>query len=241
MGNQTEREAVFVSHESCPRCGSKDNLGVWSDGHKWCFGCGYYKPAVGTLSTYFPSSTPTDTGIHTSLHRLTTNLGFLSTNRPSTATSWLKSYGLTNEEITNLGILWDESKGLLIFPMYEGEELIGYVGRQFLGKGPKYVVQGEKQRFKPVYGSGDTLVLTEDLISAVKVGRVTVAMPLFGIHVREVPAGYSKYKLWLDKDKQISSVQQCRKWRQYGYDIESIITDLDPKEYNEQQIREYLK
>jgi len=31
----------FVKHEPCPACGSKDNLARYSDGHGWCFGCGY--------------------------------------------------------------------------------------------------------------------------------------------------------------------------------------------------------
>lgn len=30
----------FQGYEGCPSCGSKDNLGVWTDG-KYCFGCGY--------------------------------------------------------------------------------------------------------------------------------------------------------------------------------------------------------
>ena len=34
----------FVKHANCPSCGSKDNLGVYSDGHGHCFGCGYWSP-----------------------------------------------------------------------------------------------------------------------------------------------------------------------------------------------------
>lgn len=36
-----------MCHESCPECGSKDNLGRFSDGHGYCFGCEYYEPAEG--------------------------------------------------------------------------------------------------------------------------------------------------------------------------------------------------
>ena len=34
----------FLKHESCPKCGSKDNVGVYKDGHKKCFtpDCKYY-------------------------------------------------------------------------------------------------------------------------------------------------------------------------------------------------------
>ena len=32
---------MFVRHEPCPSCGSKDNLAVYEDGGKYCFGCKY--------------------------------------------------------------------------------------------------------------------------------------------------------------------------------------------------------
>jgi len=34
----------FTHHESCPECGSKDNLSRYSDGHGYCFGCGHWEP-----------------------------------------------------------------------------------------------------------------------------------------------------------------------------------------------------
>lgn len=35
----------FLRHEQCPACGSRDNLGRYSDGHGHCFGCGHYESA----------------------------------------------------------------------------------------------------------------------------------------------------------------------------------------------------
>jgi len=52
--------AQRVVHESCPKCGSKDNLGRYPDGHAYCFGseCDYMehnnsdsKPVGKVLST----------------------------------------------------------------------------------------------------------------------------------------------------------------------------------------------
>ena len=37
-----ESASSFVSHEPCPNCGSRDNLGVYDDGHTYCFGCQTY-------------------------------------------------------------------------------------------------------------------------------------------------------------------------------------------------------
>jgi len=35
----------YLRKEPCPECGSKDNLAVYSDGHAFCFGCSYRRPA----------------------------------------------------------------------------------------------------------------------------------------------------------------------------------------------------
>ena len=39
-------DSTFIAHEACPECGSRDNLGRYSDGHGHCFGCGYYEKAA---------------------------------------------------------------------------------------------------------------------------------------------------------------------------------------------------
>ena len=31
----------YISKEPCPECQSKDNVAVYDDGHKYCFGCGW--------------------------------------------------------------------------------------------------------------------------------------------------------------------------------------------------------
>lgn len=44
MDNKQEHEgSTFVRHEPCLNCGSRNNLGVFSDGHKFCFGCRHYE------------------------------------------------------------------------------------------------------------------------------------------------------------------------------------------------------
>jgi twinkle protein len=35
----------YLFKEPCPSCGSRDNLARYSDGHGYCFGCGYYEKA----------------------------------------------------------------------------------------------------------------------------------------------------------------------------------------------------
>ena len=44
-------ESTFVQHESCPSCGSSDNLARYSDGHAVCFsgGCNHYEHGKGQM------------------------------------------------------------------------------------------------------------------------------------------------------------------------------------------------
>lgn len=37
-----EQSVKFIRHEPCPKCGSKDNLARYDDGHVYCFGCQYH-------------------------------------------------------------------------------------------------------------------------------------------------------------------------------------------------------
>ena len=48
MNVDRESNSSFLQHESCPSCGSKDNLARYSDGHAYCFGCGRYEPGDGS-------------------------------------------------------------------------------------------------------------------------------------------------------------------------------------------------
>lgn len=50
-------ESTFVQHESCPACGSANNLARYSDGHAFCFsaGCGHYVEGNGTAPDFAPS------------------------------------------------------------------------------------------------------------------------------------------------------------------------------------------
>ena len=38
MNNETSE---FITHQACPSCPSSDALAIYSDGHEYCFSCGY--------------------------------------------------------------------------------------------------------------------------------------------------------------------------------------------------------
>ena len=49
----SSEENKFVRHEECPQCGSRNNLGRYSDGHAFCFSpeCAYFEPATAEFSS----------------------------------------------------------------------------------------------------------------------------------------------------------------------------------------------
>lgn len=49
-------DSQFLRKESCPKCGSKDNLGRYTDGHAYCYGCNYLEPANGEPGDQAPAN-----------------------------------------------------------------------------------------------------------------------------------------------------------------------------------------
>ena len=43
QSNNSSNSSLFLNHEPCPKCGSRDNLARFDDGHGYCFGCQYYE------------------------------------------------------------------------------------------------------------------------------------------------------------------------------------------------------
>lgn len=215
-------DSVFIKHTSCPSCGSRDNLGVYSDGHSHCFGCGYRESPTIQHRLSYSTTKPQSKGI--------TPLPYDSTSRiGSAAYAWLLKT-ITPAEITQLRVLWSNSQQLLIFPFFSDAELIGWIARNFGDTGPKYRIHGVKTKISKVYGNSEPLVFTEDLLSSVVVARSASARPLFGTSLpQEYLQRNSRMFLWLDRDKARESILQCNHYKQYGYDINPIITENDPK------------
>lgn len=45
------QESTFLYHEPCPKCGSSDACGVFSDGHRYCYSCNSYFRSDGEVKT----------------------------------------------------------------------------------------------------------------------------------------------------------------------------------------------
>lgn len=253
-GMQRITQAEFSHHEPCPKCGSKDNLGVWGDGHKWCFGCQYYIKGDGNESLEkLKERTSPKQQEETSQNDSTPALSLPSDYTRSLSligSQWLMKYGISKKERIHNNIGWSDKYESLVFPVYDAHHNVLLVQRRFFGTGqwPKYHTKGKPESLLHILGDGDmdTGVLTEDLLSAIKVGRQYNATPLWGSNlslekIKRLSHRFARLIIWLDRDKAKDSVKY--KWRASPFfeKVSIIVSDHDPKEYNDDAIALFVE
>lgn len=242
----------MVTMTQCPKCAKRgkdnhhDNLAVYPNGAVYCFSCGYYqnksiryKPTLPVNTLYKEIALPWD----------------ITYDLPEKVLQYLKSFFLTRQEIKDNYIFWSDSMQRICFPVFNKDKhLLAWQGR-YLGEDktkPKWFSQGNLKEIlhiiKPKQNS--TLVLTEDIVSAIRVGSQEnfCASPLFGSHINikklyqyDFTIRPKQIFLWLDKDKELASYNFTRNARQSGLFCVTIVTDRDPKTYTHMEIKRMLK
>lgn len=94
---------------------------------------------------------------------------------------WLYKAGVSNDDIQALGFYWNERLHRVVMPIHEDGKLVYWQARGFDKASPKYInpIVSRDSLFAK-FGTGPTLVLTEDVLSAYKVGKVTKAWAMLG-------------------------------------------------------------
>jgi len=244
-----------IRHERCPECAklgrdnTHDNLAVYSDGHTWCYSCHYstypsgierFKGAItNTVPEKEPLTLPVDCDI----------------NYPPRALKWIEQYELTRVDLLNNNVMWSESMQRLIFPVYADGWLLAWQGRYFgtqssaVAKIAKWYGKGNLKDTLHILGKGDTLVLTEDVVSAMKVAKCGVrSMPIFGCVVgdrfkrlKTVLQPSDRCLVWLDPDKRTEAVKEAKLGVLYGLNCSPVFSEVDPKELSYEEIETILK
>ena len=227
--------SAFIRHLPCKSCGSKDNLGEYTD-HFWCFGCGFYEEKIDLKSIRERLADTNYKPVYMESLAFTKHI-------PKEAMRWLLKYRITLKEIEDHNILWCQENETLIL-IHTNEY---WQGKHFGNYGLKYLSKGKKPL--TIYGKSDTIILVEDVLSAIKIARLSpeyCAMPLLGSslsvpHEERLRNLSKTIHIWLDKDKAKQGIKMSRNLKQKGIKSRTIITDLDPKEYNEGEIKNWLK
>jgi len=217
---------ALIRHLPCPRCNSRDNMAEYDNGF-YCFGCGYKEPKR-NLSRF------------NALNDAKVCNGITLTKQLSRdALKWLLGYELTDNEMDNFNMCYDNGKNHLI--LYHSDDY--WLARNF-GSGVKYLSSGNKPMI--VYGDNQrTVVFCEDVISAIKIGRQFTAIPMLGA---SIPAkwldnvkNYDNIIIWGDRDMAKRNIIAARKATEtLGKQVKVIITEKDPKDYNNNNIYNYI-
>jgi hypothetical protein len=132
----------------------------------------------------------------------------------------------------------------VILPCFNPEgELTYWQGRSVSSK-PKYLNAESERGSRWFVNTGinpNTLVIVEDILSAIKVGRQFDSIALLGSFIPTKLLDYfSKYAiivLWLDEDKKATAIKFAHKFRQLsGKPVHVVSTRLDPKALSDEEI-----
>lgn len=234
--------SYVVKREPCPECRKKgndrhgDNLAIYSDGHEYCFACGY---GTGRRKIEIKHERPANEICLPA---------DVCQEFQGAAQEYLKRYRLGRLDIQQHHIMWSPSWNRIIFPYFDKTGLIAWQGR-YIGVDTdkkKWYTNGlVHEIIHPINVTKRHAVLVEDVISAITVGKVTGSIPLFGSHVSSKTAMrlrtvVDSVDLWLDPDMRTKSVKFAELLRLYGIETHIVFTDKDPKEYTHEQIVEIL-
>ena len=185
---------------------------------------------------------------------------------PTAGRLWFLTSGISVEIAKKYGIGWSKSLSRVILPVYGPEpqrELLGFCARRIgNAEGPKYINRttdasvvfcSSEQIMLPIqsrYSGPIQVVVTEDALSAIRVGRLVNARALLGTQpspekllsiVGNIDKG-SVVAVWLDGDKagRKGRNKTARRLSLLGMKPVFITTQLDPKRYSNREILEIL-
>lgn len=169
---------------------------------------------------------------------------------PTEARLWLYKIGMSNDDIAQAGYYYNSRLARVVLPVRREQEVVYWQARTLTPKDgrPKYLNPlVDKSSFFARYGEGKEVVITEDILSAWKVGRVTAAWSLLGTSLSQAQClslmrhGLPVY-IWLDPDAAgIRAASKIfKQLNAYGVDARVIRSDTDPKLLTREDIRRKL-
>lgn len=239
--------SYFLRHTSCPNCGSRDNLALYSDGGGWCFGCRYrIKP---TAEGIWKNKDVVKEQQDDDLRPLPDDIcGDFSEE----VLTWCKKYDILVPELLFRNVVYSPSRNQLIFTWKEGDKVVLWQARNFYKGRKKYFTGGEKDDLLPIYPArsvsapSGTLVLVEDAISSIKIARQCDSMPVLGAtlnpkSIAALRASYGSLVVWLDGNKYDQAQKIARQALMLGLNARPIYTEADPKEYDDEFIKQAIR
>lgn len=168
---------------------------------------------------------------------------------PLPARVWLYKAGFSNESIQRNGFYFAAGINRVVLPIIVGGRVVYWQARGFDPGLAKYI---NPPIDKPLarYGDRGPLVVTEDVLSAARVGEVCRGVSALGTSLSEAAAVNLKQEagdgpiiIWLDDDDagRRGRAKFARSLRQVGARVSLLSTPKDPKLYSRAEIEEFLQ
>ncbi len=268
----------FGQHRKIQCCSNDQSMRIEhnAQGYRgWCFRCKephFEAHGVLSLAELKQRSLDLDALVYSKEISLPTDL---TAEMPGYAAAWLLRAGIPLRVAAHYNIRYSPKLDRVVLPVYRNGILASYTMRSVKEK-PKYI---ERQVDEAVVFVSDNalilnegqradhgfdLVITEDILSAIRVGRIVPTVALLGTSVStskvlsalDVCAGrHSKAMagtgfqdtglcigIWLDADKagRTAARRLARRLELLGHSALRIRTDKDPKRYSNREIRSIL-
>jgi len=220
-----------------------------------CFRCGQYgidDRYCGTVNSIRQTISRTEGG-DTDSKEKDNRLGaieYRSSEWPVLAYHWLRQYEIVPKEFGEYNVGYAKERQRIYLPIWWNGERVGYQLRKIFDNdtGPKY-----DSHVKGGYGfmslpdvTNNEIVIVEDIVSAIKVGRQAKAVALLSTGmtqtIKAALSHYDKFYVWLDMDNpQVirQAVKLLNALKIFG-EAKLIHTPKDPKCYSDEEIARLL-
>lgn len=169
---------------------------------------------------------------------------------PGEARLWLLKAGLSSEDAGKLGAYYHPPTLRVVLPVLDpSTRLLQYwQARALDGRMPKYLGSPiGRATSLPRWGYADSITLTEDILSAYKVGLVAEGWCLLGTSISSSTLGalinaHKPVNVWLDPDPPgiRAAAKLCKILRGVGLGVRNIVSHKDPKLMFRNEIKELV-
>lgn len=169
---------------------------------------------------------------------------------PAKARAWLYKAGLFDENVAELGAYWHEPSQRVVLPVLAEGRVVHWQARNVgLCEGPKYIgPRAPAGTIVPRWGDDSMVVLTEDLLSAFRVGMGGEGWCLMGtvLHpplARLLLLTGKPVAVWLDPDSagDKGAARTQRDLDLYGIRNTKIESGRDPKLLSRAEVARYIQ
>lgn len=177
---------------------------------------------------------------------------------PAPARLWLQKAGVTAATAEFYGIGYSAKVNRVVIPVWEHQRLVAVLARRIDKTGPKYIasMRGSNEFFTSASAPAEsaTVVVTEDVLSAIRCGATYRSYALLGTSTGSgsiaglcnrldgQQAADIRVAVWLDPDKagRVAARKLVRSLCLAGWDAYAVRSERDPKYYSNAEIKEFV-